>query len=95
MPIEIFRGRTVRKDHYGTSRAGQAEKLAVGHAVDTLFIILMYSIVSMAYACPSFFVRYIAFIMLVFLNTALLIGRSWDTRYFKFYLYFNATSTCL
>ena len=30
-----------------------------------------------------------------FLNTALLIGRSWDTRYFKFYLYFNATSICL
>ena len=32
-----------------------------------------------------------------YLNTALLIGRSWDTRYmyFKFYLYFNATSICL
>ena len=42
-----------------------------------------------------------------FLNTALLMGRSWgtryfkfmgrswDTRYFKFYLYFNATSICL
>ena len=30
-----------------------------------------------------------------FLNTVLLIGRSWDTRYFKFYLYFNATSICL
>ena len=45
------------KDHYGTSRAGQAEELAVGHAVDTLFTILMYSILSMAYACPSFFVR--------------------------------------
>ena len=30
-----------------------------------------------------------------FLNTALLLGRSWDTRYFKFYLYFNATSICL
>ena len=57
LPIEIFRGRTVRKDHYGTSRAGQAEELAVGHAVDTLFTILMYSILSMAYACPSFFVR--------------------------------------
>ena len=30
--------------------------------------------------------------MFVFLNTILLIGRSWDTRYFRFYLYFNATS---
>ena len=30
-----------------------------------------------------------------FLNTALLIGRSWDTRYLKFYLYFNATSMFL
>ena len=29
------------------------------------------------------------------LNTTLLIGRSWDTRYFRFYLYFNATSICL
>ena len=46
----------VRKDHYGTSRAGQAEELAVGHAVDTLFKILMYSF--------SLFV--IAFIMFVF-----------------------------
>ena len=54
LPIEFFRGRTVRKDHYGTSRAGQAEELAVGHAVDT---ILMYSILLMEYACPSFFVR--------------------------------------
>ena len=41
--------------------------------------------------CMPIFLCSLAFIMLRFLNTALLIGRSWDTRYFKFYLYFNAT----
>ena len=48
----------VRKDHHGISRAGHSEELAVGHAVDTLFTILMLSILSMAYACPFFFDRY-------------------------------------
>ena len=41
-----------------------------------------------------FFVRYSIY-NVPFLNTALLIGRTWDTTYFKFYLYFNATSICL
>ena len=36
---------------------GRLKSFAMGHAVDTLFTILMYSILSMAYACPSFFVR--------------------------------------
>ena len=58
-----------------------------------LYTILMYSILSMAYACPSFL--FVSIYNVRFLNTALLIGRSWDTRYFKFYLYFNATSICL